>query len=507
MMPKPKTNRRVPPRGRAVGGNIRFRTALTLLAAASLTACSAGPDFRPPPAPEVSAYTAAPLAAATASAPTHLGAAQRLVPATRVNGQWWRTLGNAELDAWVEQGLSANPTLAAAQATLRQARELYAAQAGATLYPQVDVNVGASRQRMNPAALGQAGTARDFDLYNAGLGVRYRLDLAGGNKRALEALAARSDYRSHELDDARLALAVQITNAAIGNARLAGQIASAGAQVQAQDEQLELTQRRVALGQAPESDVLELRVQAEQLRAALPTLQKQRAQTEHLLAVLVGQAPGAAKVPAFTLDGFTLPAELPLIVPSELVRSRPDIQGAEALLHAATADYGVAVAKLYPQLNLSASLGSQALSAGTLFGGGSAVWSLIGQLTQPLFSPGLAAEKRASLAALDAAAANYQSVVLGALREVADALRALDHDAQTLASLAAADTAAQRELDSVQQQYVLGSIGYVQVLIARQQADRNRGDLIAAQAQRLTDSVALLKALGGGTAHSDDEPV
>ncbi|WHZ12885.1 MAG: Efflux transport system, outer membrane factor (OMF) lipoprotein [Burkholderiaceae bacterium] len=470
---------------------------LALLAAASLAACTAGPDFRRPAGPEVAAYTAAPAPERTASAPIHLGVAQHLVLGAPVDRQWWRALGNAELDAWVEQALQASPTLATAQATLRQAEELHAAQAGLTLYPQVDATAGAQRQRMNPAALGQTGEAREFSLYNAGIGVRYRLDLAAGNRRALEALAARAEYRRHELDGARLVLAAQITGAAIARARLAGQLASTAALVQAQDEQIDLTRQRVRLGQAAPGELLALQAQAEQLRAALPTLTKQREQSEHLLAVLAGQAPGAAKVPAFTLERFKLPAELPLILPSELARRRPDIQAAEALLHAANADYGVAVAKLYPQINLSASLGSQALSAGALFGGGSVVWSLLGQLTQPLFNPGLPAEKRASLAALDVAAANYQGVVLGALREVADALRSLDHDAQALAALAAADAAAQAELETVQRQYALGAAGYLQVLVARQQAEQSRSGLIAAQALRLTDSAALLQALAG----------
>ncbi len=220
-------------------------------------------------------------------------------------------------------------------------------------------------------------------------------------------------------------------------------------------------------------------------------------QTENLLAVLAGRAPGAGGVPAFTLDEFTLPRELPLVLPSELVRRRPDIQAAEALLHAASADYGVAVAKLYPQLTLSANLGTQALATGALFGGGSAVWGLVAQLTQPLFNPGLPAEKRASLAALDAAAANYQVVVLESLRNVADVLHALDNDAQTLAALAAADDAARASLASTRRRFALGAASELQVLVAQQQAQQNRIGLIAAQAQRLADSASLYQALGG----------
>ena len=261
-----------------------------------------------------------------------------------------------------------------------------------------------------------------------------------------------------------------------------------------------LTRERVGLGHASSDDVLALETQVEQTRAGLPLLRKQLEASEHLLAVLVGQAPGAVKVPDFTLDEFRLPADLPMVLPSELVRRRPDIQAAEALLHAASAEHGVAVARLYPQLDLSASLGTQALTTGALFGGGSAAWSVLGQLTQSLFDPGLPAGKRASLAALDAAAANYRGVVVDALRNVADAPRALDHDAQTLASLAAADAAAHASLESMDRQYALGTASYVQLLTARQQVQQNRIGLIATQAPWLADSAALYQALGGGRA-------
>jgi NodT family efflux transporter outer membrane factor (OMF) lipoprotein len=328
--------------------------------------------------------------------------------------------------------------------------------------------------------------------------VHYQLDLAGGNRRALEALAAGVDYRRFELNAVRLGLAGNIATAAINHARLAVQLEATAAIVRAQDEQLRLTHERVRIGQASPDEVLSLQAQAEQTRAELPALRKQLQQTEHLLALLAGRSPGEGGVPAFALTDFTLPAKLPLVVPSELVRRRPDIQAAEALLHAANADYGVAVARLYPQLNLSANLGSQALTTGALFGGGSAVWSLVGQLTQPLFNPGLPAEKRAALAAFDAAAANYQNVVLESFRNVADTLRAVESDAQTLIAVAAADAAAQASLQSVARQYRLGAVSSLQLLIAQQQAQQIRINLVAAQAQRLVDSVALYKALGGG---------
>jgi NodT family efflux transporter outer membrane factor (OMF) lipoprotein len=438
------------------------------------------------------------MPAHTASARTDFGDAQHFAGSAALAAEWWRALGSPKLDALVEEGFRASPTLAAALATLRQAQQAHAARAGATLYPQAELGIGAARQRTNPSMLGQPGDAREFSVYDAGIGVRYQLDLAGGNRRALEALAARAEHRRHELEGARLTLAASIARAALTQAMLSGQWEATRAIVIAREEQLRLTGQRVRLGHAKPNELSALQAEVEQAHAELPALRKQLQQSEHLLAVLVGRAPGAGPAPAFALEDFTLPRELPQIVPSELVRRRPDIQAAESLLQAATADYGVAIAALYPRIDISASAGSQALSTGALFGGGAAVWSLIAGLTQPLFKPGLPAEKRASLAALDAAAANYRGVVLESLRNVADVLRAVENDAEALAALAAADAAARESSRVVEDQYRLGAADYLQLLIAQQQAQRMRAALIATQAQRLLNTVALYQAIGGG---------
>jgi len=217
----------------------------------------------------------------------------------------------------------------------------------------VDAALGTQRQQLSPSSQGLSGNAAPFSLYNASVGVHYNLDLAGGNRRALEALAARTDYRRFELNAARLSLAGSIATSAISRARIAAQLDGTAVILVAQEEQLRLAHERVRIGQVSSDEVLSLQAQAEQTRAELPALRKQLQQTEHRLAVLAGRAPGAGNIPAFVLTDFTLPTELPLVVPSELVRQRPDIQAAEALLHAANADYGVAVAKLYPQLKLT----------------------------------------------------------------------------------------------------------------------------------------------------------
>ena len=358
-----------------------------------LAGCAVGPDFKRPAAPAVAAYTPTPLTALTASAPTTLVASQRLIEGAPVNPQWWQELGSARLNTLIDEALHASPTLAAAEATLRQAQERYAAQAGSTLYPQAEANLTGQRQRFNPNSSGLMGDAREFGLYNASVGVHYNFDLAGGNRRALEALAARSDYQRYKLEGARLTLVGNIVSTAVTQARLAAQIRATEAFLHAQDEQLRLTKERVRIGQAAPDEVLPLQTQLEQTRANIPLVRNQLQQNEHLLATLSGRPPGAGGVPAFTLQEFALPSTLPVSFPSELARTRPDIQAAEALLHVANAEYGVAVANLYPQINLSGNLGSQSLTSGTLFGNGSAIWTLVGQLTQPLFNRSLPAEK------------------------------------------------------------------------------------------------------------------
>ncbi len=463
-----------------------------------LTGCASGPRYTPPATPAGSGYTAMPLSPHTDSTSGALGGSQRFVNGGAVDTAWWRALRSPKLDTLIAQAFEASPSLDAADATLRQAQERFAAQAGSNRYPQVDAGLGAQRQRFNPSALGQDAEPREFSLFSATVGVRYRLDLAGGNRRALDALAARADYQRFQLESVRLTLAASIAGTAVRQAQLAAQLEALETILRLDEEQLVIGRERLRLGAASEDDVLTLQLARDQTRAAIPSQRTLLQQSGHLLATLVGREPGDRGVPSFTMDEFTLPVDVPVLVPSELVRRRPDIRAAEALMQASNADYGIAVAKLYPQINLSANLGSQALPAGALFGTGSAVWSLISQLTQPLFNPGLSAEKGAALAAFEASAANYQSVVLESLRNVADLLRALENDAQSLAAQVSADAAVQSTLESVLRQYALGSASYLQVLTLQHQAQQVRSTLIASRAQRLLDNVALYQALGGG---------
>lgn len=474
------------------------RNLLIVLIMTALTGCTVGPDFVTPQAPQVDQYTHANMPTTTSSSKVALGEPQNIKTGLNISTQWWRALGSDDLNVLIDQALQANPTLAAAEAKLREAQNLLAAYTGSKQLPQVQGSLGGGRQQISPSSQGLTTDPRQFNLYTAGVGVSYNFDFFGGIQRGAEALAARVDFRVYELDAARLTIVGNLATTAIRRARLASQHDATDSILKSQEEQLRLAYERVRLGHASPDEPLSLKAQVEQTRAELIVLQRQMQQADHLLAVLTGQAPGAGPIPAFTLANFTLPSELPLVVPSELVRRRPDIQAAEALMQAANAEYGVAISRLYPQLNISANTGSQALTTGALFGPGSAVWSLLGQLTQPLFNAGLPAENRAALAAFDASAANYQFVVLESLREVADTLRAIENDALALSAIAAADNSAQGSMRSVDRQFKLGTASNLELLVVQQQALRIRIQRVSAQAQRLTDSVALYLAMGGG---------
>ena len=461
-----------------------------------LAGCATGPDFKRPVLPASAGYLDPALQRLASS--TETGNGQRVVEGAPVESRWWQAFGSPELVALVEEGLRASPTLEAAEATLREARHTYEARAGSTRYPRANANLSGERKSVNNAAMGQTGDENTFNLYSASGSVRYDFDLFRGNRRALEALAAQADYRRFRLEGARLTLAANVVATAIAQARLSAQIDLAERILNAQTEQLALTRRRLELGAASDVDVLALQTQMEQTRAGIPALRNGRDQASHLLAMLIGQTPSAANVPQFTLTDFKLPSELPLHVPSELIRRRPDIRASEALLLAACAEHGVAVSKLYPQISINADIGAQALTTEKLFNPGSLIWSLGGQLAQPLFNRGLRAEARAAEAGYDVASAHYRETVLQAFRDVADGLRGLDHNAHALAATTAASISAQETLDLVQKAYAVGAANYLEVLNAQQVVESSRMDLCAAQAQRLIDTVTFYSSMGGG---------
>lgn len=360
--------------------------------------CAVGPDYRPPPAPGVQTYTEKPIPQETVSAPGLGGTAQRFVDGGDIPAQWWTLFHSEALDRLIRRALAESPTLAAAEAALREARENLRARAGTVMYPSVDGSLSAARRKSSGASSGLPDEfSSTFSLFNASVGVSYVLDVFGGGRRELEALQAQVDYQRFQLAGAHLTLASNIVTAAIREASLRAQIRANEEIVAAETKQLEMVERQSALGGAAQSDVLAQQAQLAQTRAALPLLERELAQTRNLLAALTGRFPGDAELPEFRLEEFQLPHELPVSLPSSLVRRRPDIRASEELLHAAGANVGVATANLFPQITLSANLGSSSLRIEDLFGPGTSFWGIGGGLVQPLFRGGeLMAKRRAA---------------------------------------------------------------------------------------------------------------
>jgi outer membrane protein TolC len=257
---------------------------------AALVGCASGPDYQRPESPTLTGFTTTTLPAKTAASPGVHGASQQFA-AEAVPAEWWKELQSDNLNCLIDQALVASPTLAAAQATLRQAQHNYAATTGATELPQVNAKLGAQRLGANNAAAGLPDGERTYDLYNATVAVSYDLDLAGGNRRALEALTAQADYQSYQLEGSRLTLATNLVLTAITQAQLTAQIDATNILLQGQAEQITVTRQRIELGAGTQLEVLALQEQMEQTQAGLHGIHNKKEQTRHLLALLAGLAP------------------------------------------------------------------------------------------------------------------------------------------------------------------------------------------------------------------------
>lgn len=471
--------------------NAKYTTArvAAALAAALLAGCAAGPEFVRPAAPAATRYTAEPLAEFEA------GASQE------VPSRWWTLFGSSELDALVEAALAANPDLQAAEAGLRAAREAAAAQGGA-FAPSADLQLTPTRQQVaDPLSSPTASGANLYTLHTAQLNIGYAPDVFGGTRRAVEAAQAQAEVARYQRDAARLTLVSNLVLAALNQAALQAQVEVTHGLIDSSRKQLDAVNKQHRAGLLGAADVAAQEAALAQLEAGLPPLEKQLAQQGNLLAVLAGHPPSDGAGLHLTFAGLRLPEQLPLSLPARLVEQRPDIRAAEAQLHAASAQIGVAQVARLPNIALTASLGSSALSASTLFNAGTGFWSIGANLVQPLFhGEALMHQQRAAEAAYDQAAAQYRGVVLVAFQNVADTLNALDADGRGMRAAFKAAQAAQRSLTITRKQWQLGALGTPAVLLAEQAYRQASVSLIQAQATRYADTVALFQALGGGMA-------
>ncbi|MBA3237879.1 MAG: efflux transporter outer membrane subunit [Parachlamydiaceae bacterium] len=480
--------------------------------------CTVGPNFSSPEAPEISSYVSRTNPEQTASAPVLAGEAQLFVYGKEVPNAWWELFNSASLDHVIYQALSSSPTMASAEAVLQQAAENAIAVHGNLFFPQVDLsgsskNYWMTHKKMrgtsklfnpnttsnpNPTSAPIININR-FNLFNASLDVSFNFDVFGGTRRQVEAAIADVDVKAYNLLALHLTLASNVATAAFREAMLRAQIVIIRSMIEMESKRLSIAEKQLKAGSLSQLSIYAQTGQLEQTKARLPSLEKSLEQIRNQLAIYIGELPSEACLPEFYLEDFTLPPELPLSLPSSLVRRRPDILAAEANLHEATAFVGVAIANLYPQFTLSAGYGPLKIKGSDLFSLQAWVASLGASFTQPIFHGGqLIAERQKAIAVYDQALADYTETVLEGFQQVADALTALEHDAKELAFYASAMIQMKETLRIVSKQFELGGANYLNLLDAERQYLEATLKVAQAQATRLADTAALFQALGGG---------
>jgi NodT family efflux transporter outer membrane factor (OMF) lipoprotein len=457
--------------------------------------CAVGPDFIRPKPPSIESYTREPMPAKTVPAE---GQEQRFEQGAMVVSDWWRLFSSSELDSVVKEAITNNQTLQAAKASLRESQEILRAGYG-VFFPQIDGSFDATRQKFSAARFGSSVASSIFNLFTLSTTVNYAIDVFGGQRRAVEGLRAQAEYQRYTVLAAYLTLSGNVVNTMIARAGYRAEMMATEEMIRIEKEQIGITEAQVRAGTIPYSNLLSLQSQLASTEATLPILQQRIDQADHLLATLVGRVPAEWTSPRVELADLRLPGDLPITLPSELVRKRPDILAAEAGLHTASANIGVATAALFPSVTLDGTYGFNNNSIKDLFKNASSYWSYGASVSAPLFRGGtLWFQRKASTEAYQQSLANYRQSVLSAFAQVADTLRALEHDAEALQAQSQALGAAEEALRLIRANYRAGVAGYLQVLVANGQYYQAKIGYLQAIAQRFQDTVALFVALGGG---------
>jgi NodT family efflux transporter outer membrane factor (OMF) lipoprotein len=469
--------------------------------------CQLGTNYKPPFIPEIKNYSDLKLPKKTQSASGEGGKAQYLTLGQDIPAEWWKLFHCKSINELVKKGLENSATLEAAKAALQQSQEIAKAYIGSTFYPNVNAQLSGNRERISNTSFGAPNTSKNiFNLYNTSINVSYTLDVFGAGRATLEGLYAQIDYQKYLWHAAYLSLTANIVTTAITEASLRAQIKATEQLIKFNTEQLNIVKKQFDLGGASRTDVLSQEAQLAAIRATLSPLAKSLTLTRHSLAVLVGELPSENKLPNFYLNNIKLPTRLPISLPSSLLLQRPDIRASEALLHQASTNIGVATANLYPQITLTGNYGTSANTTGALFKANNIAWDFGSQLLQPIFNAGaLRAKQKAAIQAYKQVEATYKQTVLQAFQNVADSLRTLEMDAETLKAQTEAEIAARSTLDLVKAQYKFGAVNYLVLLNAEQQFQIAVINKTQAQAARYADTAALFQALGGGWWNQHDK--
>jgi len=475
--------------------NDGVRGRLALATCMLLAACAAGPDYVRPPAPPLDRFTPAdPRVIRSGPAlPEQSVRAGAPVPA-----RWWEAFGSAALNEIVGRALASSPTVDGARATLAQARHEFEAAQGA-LVPHVALSVAARRGSLD----GSGGVTNVFTTEPS---IDWNPDVFGGTRRRVEQASALVDYQRAHARAVRLSLAGSTVLQVIAIASIDEQMAAAEDILAADERNVGLVTLSAEAGKSARLDVLTARSQLDSDRAVLPALRQQAAAGRHALAVLVGETPAGWEPARIPLSSLSMPAELPLSVPSEWLRQRPDIAAAEARLRAANAGVGIAAAALYPSFDLAAGWSATGRTPGALFAGAATPWSLAASLLAPVLDGGtLAAQRAAAVQAYAAELAAYRQEILQAFGQVADALEQSRNDGELLEiQTRALDTAA-ATLDLTREGYRAGQASLVQLLDAQRLYQQARLGQARALGQRFADCAQWFIVMGSGQLDAPDE--
>jgi outer membrane protein, multidrug efflux system len=456
-----------------------------VLACGLLAGCTVGPNYHRPPMPAPPAYSS--------EGPWRVAAPKDAVP----KGSWWEVYNDAELNGYEKQLLAANQSLSAAKDRLSQARAL-ARVASAGFFPTVSTDPNASRQRYSgnrPEVL-TIGRPLTQNTFEVPFSLNYEPDLFGKVRRTLEASNASLQSTAADYYNVILVLTAELAADYFSLRELDAETQVVQEGVTIQQKGLQLVDARHSGGVASGLDLAQQKTLLDSTETQLYLVQQQRAQFEHAIAVLTGNAASTFSIPVLPLNAT--PPPIPLGVPSDLLERRPDIASAERQMAFENAQVGIATAAFYPQLTIFGGGGVQSTDITSLFSAPSAIWAVGGDLLQPIFEGG---RNRANLAATksayDEAEANYRESVLTAFQQVEDGLSGLNTLSQAVNTQSAAVDDARRSLELANNRYVGGVTSYLDVITAQSALLTNQRLATQLFGQQMVTSVYLVKALGG----------
>ncbi len=455
-----------------------------------LSGCTVGPNFQPPAPPQ-------------AGFVSRVGAGEQSgvkLVAGDIPHRWWELFRSKSLSRLIDDAIEYNADLKAAEAAIRVAYANARVSRGA-LFPVVDATFDPTRQQVAKCCnTSEPPTGQNlYTLVTAQLTVSYALDVWGGTRRLIEATDALAEVAEFEREAVYLTLTSNIALAAINEASLRGQIAATTRIIGLQTNMLGVLKKQSDAGQIAAPDLAAQETALAQARLLLPPLEKQLFQQRHLLSVLTGRFPSDEVGSIFAPGSITLPHRVPVSLPASLILQRPDIRIAQANLRQTNAQIGVAIANRLPNITLSGNLGSQSLAMSQLFSPQTGLWTIAGNIAQPIFNAGTLKNRQiAAEETFTQTAETYRGVVLVAFQNVADALRALQADNKAVAAAIAAERAASRGLDLTQRQIERGQYSIQTLLTAQQAFLQTSIARVQNEAQLLSDTVLLFQALGGG---------